>query len=77
MIELMIEQVECADVLVLNKCDAISSEVQAELEAILQGLNRRAEIVATERGRFQPSTCWIASVSIRLPPWALPIGSTR
>ena len=51
-IELMIEQVECADVLVLNKCDAISSEVQAELEAILQGLNRRAEIVGTERGQI-------------------------
>jgi len=49
--ELMLEQVECADVLVINKCDMISTEEVARLEAMLRGLNPRAEVVLTERGQ--------------------------
>ena len=67
--ELMVEQVECADVVVLNQCDR-ADEAAGEIaraEAVVSGLNSRAEIVKTERGqvgaeyfsgktRFDPST---------------------
>jgi G3E family GTPase len=49
--ELMVEQVECADVIVLNKCDLVSEEELAQLEAIIGGLNERAELVRTEQGQ--------------------------
>ncbi len=51
--ELMLEQVECADVVILNQCDRASEaggEV-ARAEALVAGLNARAEIVRTERGQ--------------------------
>jgi G3E family GTPase len=51
--ELMLEQVECADVVILNQCDratAAGDEV-ARAEALVSGLNARAEIVCTERGQ--------------------------
>ena len=49
--ELMLEQAECCDVLVLNKCDLASPDDLAHLEEILHGLNTRAEIVRAEHGR--------------------------
>jgi G3E family GTPase len=49
--ELMLEQVECADVLVVNKCDLVSAAAVARLEEVLRGLNTRAEIVRTENGQ--------------------------
>lgn len=49
--ELMIEQAECADVLVINKCDLATEEELAELERVLGGLNPRAERVRAERGQ--------------------------
>ena len=51
-IELMVEQVECADILVLNKCDLPAAGDIDRLEAILRGLNGHAEILRTERGRM-------------------------
>lgn len=50
--ELMIEQAECADVLVLNKCDLLGAEQIDELEAMLHELNGRAEILRTERSQI-------------------------
>ena len=50
--ELMVDQAECADVLVLNKCDLVSAEDIVRLEAILRGLNPRAEILRTEQGQI-------------------------
>ena len=49
--ELLLEQVECADVLVINKCDLVPAEELDRLEAVLRGLNVRAEIVRTEGGQ--------------------------
>ena len=49
--ELMMEQVECADLVLLNKCDLATDEALAELEDIVRGLNTRAEIVRMERGQ--------------------------
>jgi len=51
MFELMVEQAECADVLVLNKCDLASETELAEVEAILRALNPRAEVVRAEHGQ--------------------------
>jgi G3E family GTPase len=49
--ELLVEQVECADVLVLNQCDRAAPAELDRLEAILRGLNARAEQVRTEQGQ--------------------------
>jgi len=49
--ELMIEQAECCDVLILNKCDLLNATDLAQLEEILRGLNARAEIVRAEHAR--------------------------
>ena len=50
--ELMVDQAECADVIVVNKCDVVSEDDLVRLEAILRGLNPRAEILRTERGQI-------------------------
>jgi G3E family GTPase len=50
--ELMLEQVECADVLVLNQCDRVTAEEADRVEAILRGLNVRAEMMRTEHGQI-------------------------
>jgi G3E family GTPase len=49
--ELMIEQIECADVVVLNQTDRASSEDLAVVRAALVGLNARATVVETEQGQ--------------------------
>jgi len=50
--ELMLDQAECADVLLLNKCDLASTAELAQVEAILGTLNPRAEIRRTEQGQI-------------------------
>jgi G3E family GTPase len=47
--ELMVDQAECADVIVVNKCDVVSEAELGRLEAILRGLNPRAEILRAEQ----------------------------
>ncbi|MEI8088589.1 MAG: GTP-binding protein [Opitutaceae bacterium] len=49
--ELMVDQAECADVLVLNKCDLLDEAELAEVETILRTLNPRAEVVRAEHGQ--------------------------
>lgn len=43
--DLLVEQVEFADVILISKCDLISRDARAELEHILRGLNRHARIL--------------------------------
>lgn len=52
--ELMLEQIECADVVVLNQCDRADPAGEAvwRAEALVTGLNERAEIVRTEHGQL-------------------------
>ena len=50
--DLLIDQIEFANVLVLNKCDLVSEEDLARLEAILEHLNPGAERVRTTKGRI-------------------------
>lgn len=49
--ELMMEQVECADVVLLNQCDRAGEAELVRIEEIVRGLNTRAEIVRTEHGQ--------------------------
>ncbi|MBC9248670.1 4-hydroxytetrahydrobiopterin dehydratase [Pseudomonas alcaligenes] len=48
--DLLIEQVEFADVLLISKIDLISAAALAELQAILRRLNREAEILPMSQG---------------------------
>ncbi len=51
---LLVEQIEFCDVLLLNKCDLVDAETLAEIEAMLEVLQPRAEIVRTEHGNVDP-----------------------
>jgi G3E family GTPase len=49
--ELLMAQVECADVVLLNKCDLASEEELGRVTDIVRALNPKAEVRACERGR--------------------------
>ena len=49
-VDLLVDQVEFADVLVLNKCDLAEPHELAEIEALIHRLNPRARLVRSERG---------------------------
>ncbi len=51
-LSLMIEQAECADLIVLNHRDRIDDEGAGQVEVIIRGLNPRAELRWCERGRL-------------------------
>ena len=73
--ELMLEQVECSDLVVLNQCDRAGAAggVIARAEALVAGLNARAEIVRAEHGRL-PAELFVGRV--RFDPAATP-GAAR
>jgi G3E family GTPase len=52
-VNLLVDQVEFANVLVISKTDLVSSEELGQLSAILHHLNPEAQIVHAERGRVQ------------------------
>lgn len=49
--DLLADQVEFADVIVVNKVDLLTDREREELLALLRELNQRAELVSAERGR--------------------------
>jgi len=51
--ELLIEQVECADILVANKIDLLDEQELHELEAILSSLNDRADMIIATQGKVE------------------------
>jgi G3E family GTPase len=48
--DLLIDQVEFADVIVINKIDLVTADERAALDAILRKLNPLARIISAERG---------------------------
>ena len=52
--DLLVEQVEFCDILLLNKCDLIDEATLNEIEATLEILQPRAEIIRTTHGRVDP-----------------------
>lgn len=50
-VDLLVDQVEFADVLVINKTDSLSEPEQNQLEALLHGLNSRARILRSQFGQ--------------------------
>lgn len=50
--ELLLEQVEVSDLLLVNKCDLVTSDQVAEVLTVLEGLNPRAERHALEQGQI-------------------------
>lgn len=50
-VELLTDQIEFADVLILNKCDLVSAEALTQAEGILRSLNPRADIVRSSFGQ--------------------------
>ena len=52
--DLLIAQVECADVLLVNKCDLVDESAVEETESLLEALNPDARRYRTTRGRVDP-----------------------
>jgi G3E family GTPase len=52
--ELLIEQIEFADVIVLNKIDRVEKEELAQVESFIERLNPRAKILPTTQGEIAP-----------------------
>jgi G3E family GTPase len=50
---LLVEQIEFADVLVLNKVDLVDPEQLGEVRALLRRLNPRAQVLAVDHGRVE------------------------
>ncbi|ELY46892.1 GTP-binding protein [Natronorubrum tibetense] len=52
--EVLLDQIEFCDVLLLNKCDLAPDDSLDEIEAVLERLQPRADIVRTEFGNVDP-----------------------
>jgi G3E family GTPase len=50
-VNLLVEQVEFADVIIMNKTDLVTPAQLGKLEGILKQLNRNARVIRSERGR--------------------------
>ena len=53
-VDLLVEQIEFANVIVLNKVDLISAHQQEEMKRIIRKLNPDAKIIQTDHGKIDP-----------------------
>jgi G3E family GTPase len=54
-VDLLVDQVEFANVILVNKCDLVTEDERLVLVGVLRNLNPKARIVEIERGRIDPS----------------------
>lgn len=54
-VNLLTDQVEFADVIILNKTDLVTTEQKAELRSIIQRLNPQARLIESQMGKISPS----------------------
>jgi G3E family GTPase len=54
-VDLMLQQVEFADVIVLNKTDLVSDKVLAQVQQAVKSLNNGAEVVTSTQSRINPA----------------------
>ncbi|WP_018923104.1 GTP-binding protein [Salsuginibacillus kocurii] len=52
--DLLIEQIECCDVLILNKCDRVERTTIQHLESVLKKLQPKAKIIQAKHGQVAP-----------------------
>ena len=52
-VNLLTDQIEFANVILLNKCDLVSKEQAKELEAIIRKLNPRARVIQTTKSKLE------------------------
>jgi G3E family GTPase len=74
LVDLLVDQIEFADVLVVNKTDLVSPGELLEIRSRLLALNPAARVVETEFGRVDPSLVLGTGVfdpvrSMALPAW--------
>ena len=75
--DLLIDQVEFANVIVLNKLDLVTDEQALEVEAVIKALNPGAKVLMTTRGQVPWKVSWIRDSSITMKPRVLPVGFER
>lgn len=63
--KLLAEQLEFADLVLLNKADIATEEELQQARALTHALNEGAEVQITEHGRVEPSMLWTPSISAR------------
>ena len=56
LVDLLVDQIEFADVLLINKTDCVDAATLQTVEAVLRALNRRAMIIQTTQSRIDPDT---------------------
>ncbi|WPT13898.1 Putative metal chaperone YciC [Picochlorum sp. SENEW3] len=52
-VDLLVEQIECADFILLNKCDLLDEKTVDSLEAIMTSLNPLARVIPCEHGNVE------------------------
>lgn len=50
-VDLMVEQIEFANVVILNKTDLVTAEARGTVRAVIRGLNARAKIIEAAQGK--------------------------
>ena len=73
--DLLVDQVECANLLVLNKSDLVTDEELQQMQGILKKLNSTAKIVTSSFGKVDPkllvdTKTFDLSEAEAMPGWA-------
>ena len=80
-VDLMVEQIEFANVLVLNKCDRLAADQRSQTIAILKALNPQAEIIEACQARVPAASVlgtdrFDFEAAAQMPGWARELSGT-